>query len=141
MNPFASACLCLHGTPPHKQPGQTAIENVSVEALRALVFRRFSTNLLPGRLAESTDILSPSRPLSKSTVSAPFVPPLERQGQRSGELIACFTQPRDSDLRVIARHQLLGVGMEVDLLVYPTLHWTQAPSRERDAGSADPRRT
>jgi hypothetical protein len=29
---------------------------------------------------------------------------------------------------MIPQHQFLGVGMEVRLLVYPTLHWAQAPT-------------
>ena len=38
---------------------------------------------------------------------------------------------------MIPQHELLGVRMEIDLLVYPTLRWAQAPSQEPDTGSDD----
>ena len=36
---------------------------------------------------------------------------------------------------MIPPHQLLGVRMEIDLLVNPTLRWAQAPSQAPDSGS------
>ncbi len=75
--------------------------------------------LLPGRFAESIGILSPCRPLSKSTVSATFVAALLRKGQRISELLACFNQLQGLDLDVVSQHQLFGVRMEVHVLRYP----------------------
>ncbi len=37
-------------------------------------------------------------------------------------MLARFSQPRGLDLHVIAQHQLLGVGMQIDLLVHPVGH-------------------
>jgi hypothetical protein len=86
---------------------------------------------------EPSDILSPSRPLGKSTVSATLVARLERKGQRISELLARFSHPQSLDLYVIAQHQVLGVWVQIDLLVYPTLRWGQAPGWAPDTGSGD----
>ena len=45
-----------------------------------------------------------------------------------------YSLPR---LHVMPQHQLLGVGMQIHLLVYPTLRWAQAPSQALNAGSGD----
>ena len=57
--------------------------------------------------------------MSKSTLPATLVAPLERKGQRISELPARFSQPQDLDLHVIPQHQLLGIRMQVHLLVHP----------------------
>jgi len=40
------------------------------------------------------------------------------------------------NLHVIAQHQLLGIRMQVDLLMYPTLRWAQAPTLAPGSGVA-----
>ena len=63
------------------------------------------------RFAASTNIVSPSRPLSKSTVPATRVARPEKNGQGSSESVITFRAPQRLDLYVIAQHQFLGVGM------------------------------
>jgi hypothetical protein len=56
-------------------------------------------------------------------------------GQRSNEPLTRSIYQRGLDPLMIAQHQLLGVGMQIYLLVYPTLRWTQAPTRAPDSHS------
>jgi hypothetical protein len=78
-------------------------------------------------LAESINVLSLSRPLSKSTLPATLEAPLEKSGHRISESVTTFRAPQRLDPHVVAQHELVGVRMQVYLLVYPTLRWTQAP--------------
>ena len=73
-------------------------------------------------LAEPIDILSPSRPFSKSTVPAALEAPLEKSGQRISESIITFRAPQRLDLHVVPQHRFLGIRMQVDLLVHPVGH-------------------
>jgi hypothetical protein len=73
-------------------------------------------------LAESINVLSLSRPLSKSTLPATLEAPLEKSGHRISESVTTFRAPQRLDLHVIPQHELLGIRMQVDLLVHPLGH-------------------
>jgi hypothetical protein len=56
--------------------------------------------------------------------------------QRSNGPLTRSIYQRGLDPLVIARHQFLGVGMQIYLLVYPTLRWAEGPTRAPDRGSS-----
>jgi hypothetical protein len=70
-------------------------------------------------LAEPIDILSPSRPFSKSTVPAALEAPLEKSGQRSSDSVITFRAPQRLDLHVVPQHRLLRIMAQIRLLVHP----------------------
>ena len=73
-------------------------------------------------LAESINVLSLSRPLSKPTLPATLEAPLEKIGHRISESVTTFRAPQRLDLHVVAQHELVGVRMQIHLLVQPLGH-------------------
>ena len=73
-------------------------------------------------LAESINVLSLSRPLSKPTLPATLEAPLEKSGHRISESVTTFRAPQRLDLHVVAQHELVGVRMQIHLLVQPLGH-------------------
>jgi hypothetical protein len=73
-------------------------------------------------LAESINVLSLSRPLSKSTLLATLEAPLEKSGHRISESVTTLRAPQRLGLHVVAQHELVGVRMQVHLLVHPLRH-------------------
>ena len=73
-------------------------------------------------LAESINILSLSRPLSKSTLPATLEVALEKGGHRISESVITFRGPQKLDLHVVAQHELRGVRMQAHLLTHPLRH-------------------
>ncbi len=64
------------------------------------------------------DILSPSRPLGKSTVPATLVAPLEKKGQRISELLDPFrpqaAQPHQTSHTILTASHALGFELATD---------------------------
>jgi hypothetical protein len=65
------------------------------------------------------------------------MPQRERSDQQDYGSLIRFRRPQSLDLHVVPQHQLLWILMQVDLLVYPTLRWAQAPTRAADGGSGN----
>jgi hypothetical protein len=84
-----SGIIYGYRTPLHEKPEQLTLQNTSLQALIACVFRGFSlTSSI--RIAEAFDILSTFRSLYESSLPALLVTP-EKQGWPSSELLALFS--------------------------------------------------